>query len=117
MLTRDQILATAAPEVFAEEVPEWGGTVWIKRMSCREAEEYQDWLMENSAEDGTMRMLNMRAALLAVVLCNESGERLFAGDDINALGDLDSSVMHRLFLRAKQINSILESAIEDEEKN
>lgn len=117
MLTRNDILGQARPEVFTVEVPEWGGSVCIKRMSCREAEEYQDWLMEQGAGSDSMRMLNMRAGLLAIVLCNADGDRLFASEDIEALGDLDSTTMHKLFLEAKKINSILEGAVEDSEKN
>lgn len=118
MLTRDQILAAKEHDVETIEVPEWGGSVGMRRLTCREAEVFQDWLMGRHKNDADVpQMVDMRAMLLSMVLCDENGNLLFTESDIEALGEKSNDVMHRLFMKAKAANLILEDAINEAEKN
>jgi hypothetical protein len=116
MLPREQILAARENDVDTVDVPEWGGSVGMRKMSCREAEAFHDWLNSRQA-DGSVRVIDLRATLLSKVLCDAEGKRLFTEDDIEALGEKSSDVMHRLFIRAKGLNLIVDDAVEETEKN
>jgi hypothetical protein len=117
MLTREQILGAQDIRIEPVEVPEWGGVVYVKRMSCRAAEEYQDWLMARQNGDGSLKMADLRASLLARVLCDDQGRLLFSEDDIGALGEKDSAVMARLFQAAQKASGLVDDAVEETEKN
>lgn len=117
MLTREQILAAKECAVEIVAVPEWGGEVGMRRMSCREAEAFQDWLNTRQTDGGTIHMMDLRATLLSKVLCDAAGQRLFSEEDIEALGAKSNDVMHRLFIKAKAVNLIVEDAVEETEKN
>lgn len=85
MLTREQILATA-PALLAVEVPEWGGTVYARKLGPVQAATVQD-------ETNTGRK---------VVLCvlfgvaNADGARLFADEDAAWLESQPEALMVRM---------------------
>ncbi len=117
MLTKDQILAASDPQIDSLSVPEWGGVVGFRKLSCAGAEAYQDYLISLQNGDGGLRISGMRTKLLSLVLCGDDGQLLFSEDDLAALGEKDSEVIQRLFDHAKMLNATVQDAGEELEKN
>ena len=66
-------------------VPEWGETVWLKRMTGSEQDVYQAAQIKAGDEQKTKgqgALLGLQPLLLSLTLCDESGKRLF--DDVRS---------------------------------
>ncbi len=116
-LTRDQILNAQDIKVHHVDVPEWGGGIHMRQLSCAAAESYQDYLISLQKKDGQIRLSGMRVTLLTLVLCDAVGNLLFTDNDLDALSERDSMVIGRLYEEAKRINAIIEDAGDEAEKN
>jgi len=114
-LTRDQILSA---DDFASaktvDVPEWGGSVRVRSMSAGERDLYEQDLV--AGRDGD-RVANVRARLLAFVIVDEEGNRVFSEEDIEALGNKSVVAVDRVFAVAQRMNSLTQADVEVLEKN
>lgn len=96
-------------------VPEWGGEVYISEMTAAERDAFEaEWL--RGKEDGT-ETANLRARLVCRVLCDDTGARLFADADADALGRKSAAVVDRLFAVAQRLNGMTQADVAALEKN
>lgn len=96
-------------------IPEWGGDVYVSEMTAAERDAFEaEWL--KNKEDGT-ETINLRARLVARVLCSDSGERIFTDSDADALGRKSAAVVDRLFAVAQRLNGMSAADVEQLEKN
>jgi len=112
-LGRDAILD--CHDVYAEPVyvPEWGGQVYVRVITGHERDRF-----ELSVNDGQRKnMVDIRARFVALVLSNESGERLFADSDIPKLTLKSASALDRVFGAGQILNGMTEEAVEGLAKN
>lgn len=116
VLTRDAILGARDFEVKKIQVPEWGGEVCLRPLSCREVELFQDELAERRMGDDRFSLADLRASLLSKALCDESGEPMFDAKDVISLGKKSHAVMDRLFAEARKLSGI-DATVEGDEKN
>src|SRR6266511_307714 len=97
-LTREQILAAPrkrAPVPF--EVPEWGGTVYIKVLSAGD----QVKMSSNGRAEAEMPIW-----LLVGCLVSKDGARLFTDEDVPALLEEEFPVIMRIFSEAARHNGL-----------
>ena len=87
-LTKDAILVADDLPREAVEIKEWGGTVYVRSMSAAERDEWEaSWLADDGKpKTARERLKNLRARLAVLVLVDDSGNRLFADEDADALG-------------------------------
>ncbi len=116
VLTKEQLLATT-PNLKVEKVavPEWGdgATVCVRELSGDERDRYEQIVHER---DGNF--VGLRAALVAIGLCDESGEPMgFSELEVEQLGSKGGGVIDRLFERVKTLSGMNADAVEDAEKN
>lgn len=71
------------------EIPEWGGTVLIRRMTEAEEGRYADWLRETGTE-------NASAKLIVSCLVDERGKPMFTRDDAEWLGEMPAPPIRRI---------------------
>ncbi len=119
-LTKDQILAVKDVEPVPVEVPEWGGTVYVRPMSAGQRDRWEGELLDRSEkrkESIAAATENLRAGFLSKCLCDEHGEILFGPDDIDVLGAKNYRPIDRLFEVAQSINGLSDSDVEELEKN
>jgi hypothetical protein len=112
-LTREQILA--ADDLPREEVqvPEWGGSVWVRVLNAGDHARL-------GAEYETIPRSEIMVYLLARTLCDEAGAALFgpaAGDAVGALGAKNPEVLVRLFNVAARLNKMSPSDVDEAAKN
>lgn len=112
-LTKDQILAADDLGLLEVEVPEWGGSVFIRVMSVGERDSYEnDWMVNKSKG-----VDNFRSKFLQRVLCDEKGELLFTPAELPTLAKKSASVMGRLWEAAMAHNKLTDADVEELAKN
>jgi hypothetical protein len=114
MLTKDQIFNAKDIDIKELEIPEWGGSIFVKEMSVGEIELYQRYAMkmEDAAEP------NVVAFLVSLVACDEKGKRIFEGqEDVVRLGMKSARILSRIAAAATEMNALGEDAVEEESKN
>ena len=119
-LTKEQILAANDAQPVPVEVPEWGGTVYVRPMSAGERDRWEGELMERTEKrkEGIVKATeNLRAVFLSKCLCDSDGKLLFGPEDIEALAGRSYRAVDRAFEKAQTINGLSEADVEELEKN
>ena len=105
ILTKDAILAADDLPRETVLVPEWGGDVYVRTMSGTDRDAFESSLIaRDSAKEG--RMENVRARLVALTLCDATGNRLFEDAEITALGRKSALALDRVFAVSQRLNGI-----------
>lgn len=106
-VTREQIEGAKDVTIEAVEVPEWGGTAYVKVMSGSALDSLETTIVKN--REGSEVDDNFRAQFLVRCLCDESGALLFDASGAKALGEKSSIPLKRLFVVAMRLNKWGES--------
>ena len=109
-LLRDQILASTDLPKTEVDVPEWGGSVFVRVMSGAERDAFEV-AHQLSAKD------NVRARLVAFCACDAAGVLLFSPDDVDDLGNTSAAALDRLFAVAVKINRLSKKDVDELQKN
>lgn len=112
VLTRDDIMAVRDLAPMRIEVPEWGGSVWIKQLTAAERIDLED-LMDAGQRSG----LDVITLFLCRVLVDDENQRLLTDDDAAVLGEKNPDVLMRLNDAAQKHNGMGVKEIEALEKN
>jgi hypothetical protein len=116
LLSRETILSADDITVERCEVPEWGGHVFVKTMTARAKERWEQDRMEER-EKKTNSMSVVRASLAAATVCDEQGTLLFTPADIDALNAKSVKPLDRIFAAATKLNRINDGDLEELVKN
>ena len=114
-LSREEILATSIP-VETVDVPEWGGKVILRGLTSVERDDYEQGMVEtspNGSVKAKRQLHNVRASLVVRCIVDEQGERVFADDDLEALGGKNAAVVDRLWDVCRRLCGM---STEDEKK-
>ena len=110
MLNAEAILASADLPTEAVEVPEWGGTVYVRTMNGTDRDAFEASMIDTKKPaDGTKptgNLRNIRARLCVLTACDENGKRLFRDDQADALGAKSSKALDRIFEVAQRLNGL-----------
>lgn len=111
LLSKEAILAADDLPREIVSVPEWGGQVYVRTMTGTDRDAFEASLITkdsgpSSQPSKDQRMHNVRARLVSLTLCAESGERLFQDGDIDALGRKSARALDRVFAVAQRLNGI-----------
>ena len=74
MLTRDEIFAASDLPVEEVQVPEWGGSVYVRTMSGTERDSFEQEIVD-ARKAG--QEANVRGRLAARTVSDQQGERMF----------------------------------------
>jgi len=112
-LTKEQILAADDLGMLEVKVPEWGGTVFIRVMTCGERDAYEnDWNLHKGKG-----YENFRTKFLAKCLCDSKGQRLFSDAEVEQFAKKSAKVMSRVWAKAMQHNALTDKDVEELAKN
>ena len=113
MLTKDQILSSKDLPVQEVEIPEWGGSVFVRTMNGFERDAF-----EQSIADGKKSNLaNIRARFAAKVVVDAEGNRIFSDADAEELGKKSAGALGRIFDVGSKLNGLSGKDVEELEKN
>jgi hypothetical protein len=106
-LTKDQILESSDLKNEAVEVPEWGGTVYVRTMTGTDRDQFESSMVSVGA-DGSRKadMSNLKAKLIALTIVDEAGNRLFEASDVDRLGLKSAAAIERVFAAAQGLNGL-----------
>jgi hypothetical protein len=113
-LTADAIRAARDFKIEALEVPAWGGTVFVRSLTLRDARVFQE--VSAAAVSGTFNATDM-VKIVAVSLCDEGGARLFTDAEIEDLAAKDLDAIRLVFDKAVQVIGLTKGGVEDEKKD
>lgn len=112
LLTKELILKADDLPTRDEEVSEWGGTVRLRTLTGTERDDFEASLVEMKGTEQKPNLKNLRARLVALCIVNEAGVRIFAQQDIAALGKKSALVLDRIFGICQEMNGLSQSDIE-----
>ena len=106
MLTKEQIGVALRGPMLTVEVPEWNGSVNIKRISAADMVRLRDlYATENAVED-PQRNLDAACQLLAMTLCDEAGKAMFSTDELRLWDHSQIGLFNRLLESAQKHNRL-----------
>ena len=117
-LTAEEILNAQDAQVIPLDVPEWGGSIFIRTMSGKERDRIE--IMFDNMQDkknGGIKIKAWRAEFASLVIADESGKRIFTDGQAVALGDKNGGVLDRIADAGMAHNKLDAASIEETEKN
>ena len=114
ILSKQDILNSRKPKKTLIEVPEWGGSVYIKHLTASIAIEFSQL-----ASDKTLNMANTDMNLLFVIkllafsIIDEDENQLFTEDEIKIMLDTEFIALTGMIDKILCINGMSEQAVKD----
>ena len=105
-LSASQIIAADDSKIEAIEVPEWGGTVYVKTLRGTDRDAFEESLSKEKDKP-------FRSRFLVMTLCDDRGSLLFKPEQVSALGEKSSLVLNRVFDAAWAINYFTPEKVEE----
>lgn len=110
-LNKEMILKAEDRKTKEVDVPEWGGTVFVRMMSGNERDSFDQQV------EGKYSASGVRAKLLVRCLVDETGNRLFTDDEFDSLGEKSAKVISRLSDEALELNRVTKGDVDELAKN
>lgn len=104
-LTAAQILAASDIKTKPVDVPEWGGTVYVKTISGTERDKFENLL--NKDREG------FRVKFIVTAACDEAGKPLFTSEQVAALSEKSGVAINRVFDAAWEVNYFSAEKVEE----
>lgn len=99
---RERIFAPRPVRTRAVDMPEWGGTVYVRALSVAETERMDAKILGPDSDKGSM-IVDMAIA----TACDESGAPIFTAADADALAALPAAEMRRLYQAGAKFNKFM----------
>jgi len=107
--TAASILSAVDTVIEPVNVPQWGGTVYVRSMTLPDYTEVEFFIAQQ--DKTAKRYEETRILLLSKTLCDADGNLLFTDpDDIEALKTKNAGILDRLWEKACDLNNIGASA-------
>jgi hypothetical protein len=116
-LTRDAMLAPIEVPREEVELPELGGSVWIKGMTASDRSKFEREFQTSSGKRSKRRMDEIRERLVIACVCNEDGTLLLTERDIEAIGRQPIGVIERIVDVAQRLCGMSNADVEAMAKN
>jgi hypothetical protein len=112
-LTKDDILKAQDLKTETVHVPEWGGDVTVRGMTGAERDKFEASIVTSKGKDRAVNMVNIRAKLASLTICDEQGKRLFSEADVEKLSAKSAAVLQRIFIVAQKLSGIGEADVKE----
>ena len=116
-LNRESILGSEDLAREEVQVPEWGGSIYVRCMTGTERDAFECEVYANRGKELQVNTENFRARLLVRTLVDEKGDRIFADADIGALGQKSGKALDRLYSVAKRLSGLSPKDVDELTKN
>lgn len=123
-LTREQILGIQDIEVKEIEVPGWNGTVFIRKLTRGQQDEYAKRRFGKTAMkhlggqqevESDISLFGHDAWLFAQGVCDEDGKRLFSNSDVSKLNEKSGEAIGLVAQKIVKFSGMVED-VEELEK-
>ena len=106
MLTKEQIQAGLRGPLLTVDVPEWAGSVSLKRISAADMVRLRDLYATDGDAESPQRNLDAACELLAMTLCDEAGGPMFTADVLRTWDHSQIGIFNRLLEAAQKHNQL-----------
>lgn len=110
MLTRDNILQAQDTPLVPVNVPEWGGTVYIRAMSLAALKALTDRIKSRGGDENA-------AFVVANVAMDQDGNRLFTDEDEAALKARSVKALNRIVAAFNDANELSQAKVDTAQGN
>ena len=110
MLTKQQILDADDLPREKVTVPEWGGDVLVRMLTGTDRDRFEASIQ---GEGGKVDLKNVRARFCSLTMVDEGGHRLFADNEVLALGKKSAKALDRVFSAAQKLNGLTDDDVEE----
>lgn len=117
ILTRDAILQAQDLPRELVEVPQWGGSVYVRALTGAERDTFETSIVEQRGKSTKMNLKNIRAKLVALSVVDEEGNRIFSDADASALGKKSAAALDKVFEVAQRLSGLRPEDVEELSKN
>jgi len=120
MLNRDSILNARDFGLKEVEVPEWGGTVYLRKWSAKDRNAYIAKSVnvdEGGAQVNYETIFDSQVWAVAMSICDEDGKRFFTDEELDLLAAKNGDVIQRLCGEVFKLNGLAEKSIEEAAEN
>lgn len=123
VLSRDDIMRAQDLKRELVEVPEWGGSVYVRGLTGSERGLWEQSLsrVQPTAPGREaavqFHLEEMRVTLCTLCLVDENGARLFKDQEVKLLGRKSSQALQRVYDVAARLSAIGEGAVAQEVKD
>jgi len=104
-LSAAQILAANDIKTRSVEVPEWGGTVYVRTITGVERDRFEEMLNKGREQ--------FRVKFVVTACCDEAGKPLFTADQVAALGEKSGVALNRVFDAAWEVNYFSQEKVDE----
>ncbi len=118
--TRDELRALIEEAqdspVEPMEIPEWGGTFYLRTLGGDERDDYENWLAGRGVGRGngnSRDLVGLRAKWASLCLGDSNGERLFGDDEISILAAKNGMVLERIRAEGMRFNGYSSSEVDE----
>ena len=113
-LGRDSILNAADIKYEDVDTPEWGGITRVRMLTALDRSGLEFWCYKNMNSEKVIE-LHPRVCIACIV--DESGNRIFQDDDLEALMQKNGTVLRRVAEAAMKLNKLTADDVEEAVKN
>lgn len=113
MLDKESILAAEDLRTEEVQVPEWGGSVYVRTLTGKERDAWEATLLDGTGRNRRVKLDNIRASLAAATICDAQGKQLFGPEDVAALGEKSALALDRVFEVAQRLNGLTGEDVEE----
>ena len=112
MLTRNGILACEDMPTEQVDVPEWGGMVLVRSLTGVERDSFEQVCIDQRS-GRKMRLQGLKALLVIMCACDETGQQLFTDEDRDAVNAKSGAALDRIYQVAARLNHLLAEDVEE----
>ena len=96
ILDKSAFLTPVPVDLVKFEIPELGGSVYIKGMTVVERSKFERQFRTRKGDTNDRKMNEIRQRMLVACVCDSSGQQLLTDADIEAIGKQRADIVERL---------------------
>ena len=113
LLNRESILQADDLPKELVDVPEWGGSVYVRSLTGAERDRFESSMIKQRGKNQQMNLDNIRAKLAVLTVCDEEGKRIFSSADIDELSKKSAAALDRIFAVARRLSGLGEDDVKE----
>ncbi len=112
-LSAENILSADDMKVAPVDVPEWGGKIYVRRLTGRERDEFEQ-LMNDRKAAKSLKVRGVISRIVALAASKADGSKLFTSNDAESrLDDKACAPLMRVFDAALKISGMRDDDIDN----
>ena len=116
-LSREDIMAIVSVKKESIDMPEWGGSIFVRAMSGAESDILTDLILAHEEKTGNNRLPHLKAIMAILTVCDGDGGRMFDMNDMDMLLSKDGGALTKIFEVARRLNGLTPDSEETITKN